>query len=144
MRPQLVSDALEALNSWLDGKEATTIDLQQSYYPLIFRYTVRLMGMTEYARSPKQLSKLMTAFWRTQKNSGFWTTILPWIPQPRLLIRLYGAITLWWMVRQSVALRIKEGRREDDWAQTLIDQKQPNSKISRWVIGGLLAGVSEV
>lgn len=99
------------------------------------------MGCAEYASSPKDLAKLFHAFWLTQKNSGFWTTILPWVPQPRLLKRLYGAVTLWTMVRKTLAERVASGRREDDYAQDVIDQGNSPSRVSRFVIGGLIAGI---
>ena len=141
---RLCSDAYEAIESFFaqskDPKK-TTIDLQQSYYPLVFRFTVRIMGCAEYASSPEDLAKLIRAFWLTQKNSGFWTTILPWIPQPRLLKRLYGAVTLWTMVRRTLTQRVQRGRREDDYAQDVIDQGNSPSKVSRFVIGGLIAGI---
>lgn len=117
------------------------MDLQETYYPLVFRFTVRVMGMAEYASRPAELRKLFDAFWLTQRNSGYWTTILPWIPQPRLLKRLYGAFTLWSMVRKTLKERIASGHREDDYAQDLIDRKVAPSVISRFVIGGLIAGI---
>lgn len=142
MRTFLTSDAIEAYQSWIpQGQSSAVIDLQKSYYPLIFRFTVRLMGMSEYASSPADLAKLQKAFWQTQRNSGFWTTMMPWLPQPRLLVRLYGALTLWNMVRLSVKERIARGGREQDFAQNLIDEGMDNGKISRWVIGALLAGI---
>lgn len=99
------------------------------------------MGCAEYASSPKDLVKLMRAFWLTQRNSGFWTTILPWVPQPRLLKRLYGAVTLWTMVRATLNRRVQDGRREDDYAQDVIDQGKSGTQVSRFVIGGLIAGI---
>ncbi|PWN27518.1 cytochrome P450 [Jaminaea rosea] len=142
MRSALTHDALEAYEGWLNGGESALVDLQKGYYPLIFRFTVRLMGMAEYASQPATLAKLQTGFWQTQRNSGYWTTLLPWIPQPRLLTRLCGALTLWKMVRTDVRKRIKEGRKEEDFAQNLIDARDMGvDKIARWVIGALLAGI---
>ena len=143
LAPRLASDAYEAIESFFasskDGK--ASLDLQQTYYPLVFKFTVRVMGMAEYASRPADLQKLINAFWLTQRNSGFWTTILPWIPQPRLLKRLYGALTLWSMVRTTLKERISKGHREDDYAQDLIDRKVSPNAISRFVIGGLIAGI---
>lgn len=141
MRPLLTADALEQYSDWLGGKEEALVDLQKGYYPLIFRFTVRLMGMAEYASSPETMQKLQTAFWHTQRNSGFWTTMYPWLLQPRLIMRLKGAFTLWYMARTSIKKRIQEGRREEDFAQNLIDDNMQVDKISRWVIGALLAGI---
>ncbi|CAO1636308.1 unnamed protein product [Parajaminaea phylloscopi] len=142
MRPFLTSDALDAYAGWIaPGDTSGVVDLQKAYYPLIFRFTVRLMGMTEFASSPMDLAKLQKAFWQTQRNSGFWTTMVPWLPQPRLLSRLHGALTLWAMVRASVKRRIAKGSREEDFAQNLIDEGMEVNKISRWVIGALLAGI---
>ena len=145
LAPRLASDAYEAIEGFFassgDAPEKTTLDLQQTYYPLVFKFTVRVMGMSEYASRPAELSKLIHAFWLTQRNSGFWTTILPWIPQPRLLKRLYGALTLWSMVRATLKERIASGHREDDYAQDLIDRKVSPNQISRFVIGGLIAGI---
>ncbi|KDN41235.1 cytochrome P450 [Tilletiaria anomala UBC 951] len=145
--PVLASDAVKAFDEWIarSPKSPTTraalIDLQQTYYPLIFQFSVRMMGLSEYASAPAELSKLMWAFWLTQRNAGFWTTLVPWLPQPQLIKRLVGAATLWIMVRASVKKRIEEGRREDDYAQTLIDEGHSPGKISRFVIGGLIAGI---
>lgn len=141
MRALLTSDALEAYNNWLGGNKTAVVDLQQTYYPLIFRFTVRLMGMAEYADDQATLQRLQKGFWQTQRNSGFWTTMFPWLPQPRLLTRIYGALTLWNMARMTVAKRVADGRREEDFAQNLIDDGMDNGKISRWVIGALLAGI---
>lgn len=141
MAPRLAADAHEAIESYFNSSESASIDLQQTYYPLVFRFTVRIMGMAEYASSPKELAKLINAFWLTQKNSGYWTTILPWLPQPRLLKRLYGAVTLWTMVRATLNERIRSGHHEEDFAQDMIDQGHSASTISRFVIGGLIAGI---
>lgn len=102
------------------------------------------MGMTEYATDEAALKKLMDAFWATQLNSDFFTTIVPWLPLPPLIRRVRGAITLWTMVKATLDARIKKGAREDDFAQLLIDQKQGTGSISRFVIGGLMAGVSSL
>jgi sterol 14-demethylase len=146
MAPRLVADAHEAIDSYFEDSQsgsATTasIDLQQTYYPLVFRFTVRIMGMAEYASSPVELKRLINAFWLTQRNSGFWTTILPFVPQPRLLKRLYGAFTLWTMVRATLKRRVETGHREDDYAQDMIDQGHAPGTVSRFVIGGLIAGI---
>ncbi|CEH17926.1 Cytochrome P450 [Ceraceosorus bombacis] len=143
MRPALVQDAINLLDDWVGGPsgQSSTVDLQQAYYPLIFRYTVRLMGMTEYATDSASLKKLMNAFWATQLNSGFFTTVMPWLPQPRLIKRIVGAVTLWRMVKVTLDQRIKKQERFDDFAQILIDQKQSTAYISRFVIGGLMAGI---
>lgn len=141
MRGAITQDALDAYEGWLGGKETALVDLQQGYYPLVFRVTTRLMGMAEYASRPNDLARLQRAFWQTQRNSGFWTTLLPWIPTPRLLTRVWGAITLWRMVRRDVKARVVAGRREEDFAQNLIDEGMGRDKISRWVIGALLAGI---
>lgn len=147
MAPRLAMDASEAIEDLFasseedDAEKSSTIDLQQTYYPLVFRFTFRIMGMAEYASSPAELARFFRAFWHTQRNSGFFTTILPWLPQPRLLKRLYGAFTLWTMVRATLQKRIATGHREDDFAQDLIDNGHGASKISRFVIGGLIAGI---
>lgn len=144
LAPRLVLDAYEAIEDFFatsQSDEMASLDLQKAYYPLVFRFTVRVMGMAEYASRPEELAKLFHAFWLTQRNSGFWTTILPWIPQPRLLKRLYGAFTLWSMVRKTLNERISNGHREDDYAQDLIDRKVSLNQISRFVIGGLIAGI---
>lgn len=141
MSPRLVMDSHEAIEMAFGSSSFTTIDLQTTYYPLVFRFTVRIMGMAEYASSPEQLSKLFHAFWLTQNNSGFFTTILPWLPQPRLLKRLYGAITLWRMIRTTIRARISQNIRQDDFAQDMIDNGHSPGTISRFVIGGLIAGI---
>jgi len=145
MTPVLAEKACENIEEWLTnskGGSPNLIDLQQKYYPIIFQYTCLLMGMAEYASDRIQLNSMMKAFWATQMNAGFFTTLLPWLPQPKLIKRLVGAVKLWNMVRVSVGKRIKEGRREDDFCQELIDQGHSNGTVSRWVIGGLIAGVS--
>jgi len=143
MRPALVRDAFELYDGWVGGPEGSSgvVDLQKSYYPLIFRYTVRLMGMTEYASDAQALQKMQDAFWATQNNSDFFTTIMPWLPQPRLIRRLIGAFTLWRMVKVTLDQRIKSGAKEDDFAQLLIDEGKAPASISRFVIGGLMAGI---
>lgn len=144
MTPILARTASDNIDSWLSPSSSSKvlIDLQQVYYPIIFQYTCLLMGMAEYASDPVALKSMMKAFWATQLNAGFFTTLLPWLPQPKLIKRLVGALKLWNMVRVSVGKRIEEGRREDDFAQELIDKGYGNGTISRWVIGGLIAGVS--
>lgn len=139
--PRLVEDAWEGIQSWFGDAASADLDMQQTYYPLVFRFTVRVMGMAEYASSPAELKRFIAAFWATQRNSGFWTTILPWVPQPRLLMRLWGAVTLWSMVRKTLAQRQKTGHREEDYAQDLIDQGYSHNQVSKFVIGGIIAGI---
>jgi sterol 14-demethylase len=45
------------------------------------------------------------------------------------------------MVRHTLTKRVQGGRREDDYAQDVIDQGHSPSKVSRFVIGGLIAGI---
>lgn len=147
MTPVLAEKACENIENWLSqspssGSSNVLIDLQEKYYPIIFQYTCLLMGMAEYASDEKSLNQMMKAFWKTQMNADFFTTLMPYIPTPKLITRIVGAIKLWNMVRVSVGQRIKEGRREDDFCQELIDKGHSNGTISRWVIGGLIAGVS--
>lgn len=140
--PRLAADAFEAIGSWIDASDGTvTLDQQQTYYSLVFRFTVRVMGMAEYASSPYDLERFISGFWATQRNSGFWTTMLPWIPQLCLLRRLWGAYTLWSMVRKTLADRTTANRKEDDYAQDLLDRGLSHNKVSRFVIGGVIAGI---
>lgn len=149
LTPVFAVDAVQAFQEWFakaprsakDPEHSRLIDLQYTYYHLVFKFTVRMMGVAEYASSPADLNKLIWAFWLTQRNAGFWTTLTPWLPQPQLLKRIVGAITLWTMVRATVDKRIKQGRREDDYAQTLIDQETAPGTVSRFVLGGLIAGI---
>lgn len=137
--PDLIEYSVEAFTQL--PKQNGTINVHDVIYPLIFRLTIRLLGLMEHARDAEIYKRLETPFWQFSDNTGYMATHFPLVPVPSTLSKWSGAVKMSVEVRKMLAQRKAQGRREDDYIQVLIDQGRPDSTIDQFVIGSIFAGI---
>lgn len=117
------------------------IDVHKTIYPLVFQLSVLLIGFAEHARDPETTQRLETPFWTFADNTGYMATFFPLLPWPSTIKKWIGAIKMSTEIRRTLAQRQKEGRREDDFVQEMIDRGDSAKMIEGFVMGGLFAAI---
>ncbi|PWN47822.1 cytochrome P450 [Violaceomyces palustris] len=122
-------------------KEGGLMDMHKVIYPLIFQISVRNLALAEDARDEKRCHLIEKHFWAFQDYSGFFQTHFPLLPLPGTIKRWYGIIRLTMLLKEGIESRRREGRREDDHIQTMIDAGHDTQRMINFIIGGLFAAI---
>jgi cytochrome P450 len=93
-----------------------------SMYKIVYQLTMRTVGANEIANDPKLLAHTLSVFEQFETSSSTMRIIFPWLPTPRHWIRMYNGARLYMIFQKIVEDRKKEGRRENDALQFLLDQ----------------------
>lgn len=135
--PTLLSDVKIRLDEL--GSEGL-MDPFKNIYEIVYLLTMRAVGATEIANSRPMLDKTLHLFEMIEKTSTSYQIIFPWLPSPAMFNRLRGGSQMYMLFRDLVESRKKEGRREEDALQFLIDQGDDVVRIIGFVVGALFAG----
>lgn len=135
--PTLLSDVKIRLDEL--GSEGL-MDPFKNIYEIVYLLTMRAVGATEIANSRPMLDKTLNLFEMIEKTSTSYQIMFPWLPSPAMFNRLRGGSQMYMIFRRLVEARKKEGRREDDALQFLIDQGDDVTRIIGFVVGALFAG----
>lgn len=100
---------------------------------------MRLSTCTEFCADRKKVRALMRIFEHLEAGSTPSSLILPWIPTPTRLRRLWAGAELYQMISEVVNRRKKEDRREDDPLQALIDRGFSLTEITRVIVSFITA-----
>lgn len=117
------------------------IDIHKIIYPLVFQISVLFIGLAEHARDIKTVKALEGPFWTFADNVGFMATHFPLVPVPSTIMKWVGAIKMSAAIRSTLETRKKEGRRENDYIQEMIDRGASTKSIEDFVMGGLFAAI---
>lgn len=109
-------------------------------YEIVYLLTMRAVGATEIAKSRPMLDKTLRLFEMIEKTSTSYQIMFPWLPSPAMFNRFRGGSQMYMIFRNIVDARRKEGRREDDALQFLMDQGDDVTRIIGFVVGALFAG----
>lgn len=147
--PILADDVAKITNSWArDTRVNAFKDLYQvsahtqkrilglpanhhSNFQLSFVMSLRLTTCKDFPEDPKKVKNLIHIFKRLEEGSTPSAIILPWIPTPARVRRFVAGAKLYMMFNEVVEVRKREGRREDDPLQTLIDKNHNVTEITR-------------
>lgn len=128
-------DSLEILGS------SGNTDPFDSIYGLVYRLTTRTVGCREIAESKELLDKSLQYFEDVHEGLSPSGMIFPaWVPTPANIKKAASGARLYFMVKGIVAAREKEGRREDDPLQMLLDKGDDAMGIVDFTMGALMAG----
>lgn len=129
--PFLMNDALSALNgiSAAGGTRSGMFDPFEEMNRLVYRLTMRSVGVQEIAESPKLLEESLHLVEAIDKNSSTARIIFPWLPTLKHANRLVASIRFYFMIHRIVQNRKKTGRREEDMVQVLLDDGESTMKI---------------
>jgi hypothetical protein len=118
---QLLSDCHVAMNQ-LAARPVRVIDPFEDMYRLVYQLTMRTVGCNEIADDPATLSKTLGLFESIDSGSSAAKIIFPWLPTWGHMQRLWAGTQMYMLLSKIVEARKKEGRREPDALQMLIDQ----------------------
>jgi len=120
--------------------ESGMMDPFVNLYEMVFMLTQRTVGANEIANSRPLMSKTMGLFQMIEKTSTSYQIIFPWLPSPAMFKRVWGGSQLYFIFNRIINARKKEGRREADGLQFLMDQSDDLKRIIGFVVGALFAG----
>lgn len=117
------------------------IDIHKTIYPLVFQISVLFIGLAEHARDINAVRAMEGPFWTFADNIGYMATHFPLLPWPSTVRKWIGAIKMSAAIRGTLEARQKEGRRENDYVQEMIDRGASTKSIEEFVMGGLFAAI---
>ncbi|KAK4542279.1 hypothetical protein LTR36_006932 [Oleoguttula mirabilis] len=137
--PQLLQDARANLDKLAADKSGVT-DPFDSIYRMVFQFTMRTVACKEIADDPPLLARTLKMFEDIEGTATPLSIMYPWLPLPAKAKRTYAGAQLYMILKRVVDARTKEGRREDDALQYLMDQGDNITDIITFVLGALFAG----
>lgn len=137
--PEMVRAALESFEAF--PKTNGELDIHETIYPLVFQISVLFVGLAEHARDIKTVKAMEGPFWMFADNTGYMATHFPLLPCPSTVKKWWGAIKMSTAIRSTLEARKKEGRRENDYIQEMIDRDASTKAIEDFIMGGLFAAI---
>ncbi|KAI9712037.1 MAG: hypothetical protein M1820_001746 [Bogoriella megaspora] len=108
---------------------------------MVFQLTLRLVGCREIAEDPEQLRYVLKLYETLDKSSTSLGIMFPRLPLPSTLKRNWAGFRLYMVLQRIADARKKEGRKEDDALQYLLDHGDSIKNVVSFVAGALFAGV---
>lgn len=140
---QNLPDMVRAAVDFFQTMPATNgeIDIHKTIYPLVFQISVLFIGLAEHARDINTVKAMEAPFWSFADNTGYMATHFPLLPIPSTIRKWVGAIKMSTVIRTTLETRKKEGRRENDYIQEMIDRGCSTKAIEDFIMGGLFAAI---
>ena len=113
-------DTQAALND-IAAKGEGMMDPFDDIYRLVYQITMRTVGATEIAESKELCAQTLVHFEAIDQNPSPARIVFPWLPTLNQLRRTVAGGQLYMILRKIVEARRKEGRREEDALQHLLD-----------------------
>ncbi|KAF7318892.1 hypothetical protein HMN09_00224900 [Mycena chlorophos] len=139
--PQILDDARRMLETY---EHAGSFDPFEAIYSasrfLIFQTTVRSLSSTELASSPERVARLKTLYDRLDASTTPASVLMPWLPTPALLRKLWATKEIYEMVVDAIQQRERDGEVKNDTLQMLLDSGDERLTVVGFVMGLLIAG----
>lgn len=126
--PQLLED-VRARCAAFAAQEKKSTDPFDSIYRTVFQLTMRTVACVEIASDPDMLERVLKLFETIESTATPLSIMYSWMPLPSQLRRTYAGAQLYMILKNIIDKRTKEGRREDDALQYLLDQGDDLYKI---------------
>ncbi|QIX02177.1 hypothetical protein AMS68_007694 [Peltaster fructicola] len=137
--PNMVKDVRARLDELASNPKHET-DPFDSIYRVVYQLTMRTVACNEIASDDKLLKRSLHLYEEVENAASPWLIMFPWAPLYGKFKRTLAGAELYMIFKKIVDARAKEGRREDDALQFLIDQGDDITKIITFVLGALFAG----
>ncbi|KAM0723681.1 hypothetical protein Q7P37_000669 [Cladosporium fusiforme] len=137
--PQLLVDVRAKLDG-LAAQEQKMTDPFDSIYRIVFQLTMRTVACHEIAGDEVLREKVLHLFEAIEETATPLSIMYTWMPVPARFRRFYAGAKLYMIFKNIIDTRAKNGTREDDALQYLIDQGDDITKIITFVVGALFAG----
>ncbi|KAH7032668.1 cytochrome P450 [Microdochium trichocladiopsis] len=142
--PRLVSDSdshMRALGLTANEKGRAAIISPQKFLGLLsYQLTHRASGVHDIVNDPVLLRETWNVY-TPLEDSPYIDIMLPWLPTPSKLRKVWGYAKLHLTVTKIARERKAEGRTEEDMLQMMIEADLGSKMQSVAVIGAVLAGV---
>jgi len=106
----------------LAAQPVRVADPFHDFYRLVYQLTMRMTGCVEISSDPALLDKTLSLFESIDNGSSPARIAFPWLPTPGYLKRMWAGTKMYMVISKIVDERKKNGRREDDALQMMIDQ----------------------
>ncbi|KAL9097480.1 MAG: hypothetical protein Q9165_000376 [Trypethelium subeluteriae] len=117
------------------------INPYDTLYDIIFQLTLRAMGCTEIAADPQKRRQLLGYYATMDRCITRSSVLFPWLPTLSLAKWYWSAFRMFSMFNRVIEDRKKQGRREDDALQYMLDCGETTERIVMFVSGSMFAGV---
>jgi len=126
--PQLLEDMRSTVDRFA-AQETKTTDPFDSIYRVVFQMTMRTVACVEIAGDDALREKVLKLFEKIEGTATPMSIMYNWMPVPAKFRRTYAGAQLYMIFKGIIDKRAKEGRREEDTLQYLIDQGDDVTKI---------------
>lgn len=109
----------------------------ESIYGVVYQLTMRTVACNEIANDRDLLDKTLDMFEKIEASSSAKLIILPWFPFPGKLKRLWYGARLYMIFKNIIEDRAKNGRRENDPLQFMIEKGDSVKEILTFILGEL-------
>ncbi|KAL4079630.1 cytochrome P450 [Scleroderma citrinum] len=133
----ILDDCRCAMESWgVSG----TIDPFEKIYELLFQTTVRSIASDDIANDATLVARLKYLYDILDSGTTPATVLLPWLPTPSMLKKLWATHQVYKIVGCAVDARIRSGERRNDTLQLLVDAEDERLVMIGFIMGLLVAG----
>ncbi|KAF9010183.1 cytochrome P450 [Cyathus striatus] len=135
--PQILEDSRRVMEGWGDSGIFDPFD---NIYELIFQTTIRSLTSEEIADNPILVARLKTLYDTLDTGTTPATVLLPWLPTPAMLQKLWATKEIYDIVVKAVDAREKSGLPRNDTLQMLLDFGDEKLVVVGFIMGLLIAG----
>ncbi|KAK3326234.1 cytochrome P450 6A1 [Apodospora peruviana] len=137
----LVDDSRKALDRTLArAGSGGLFDPFEDIYRIVYQLTMRTVGATEFAESPKMLEKTLHWFEVIESSTSATRIIFPWLPTPGYIRQMIYGARIYTTLNRVMNERKKTGRRVEDSLQFLMDSGANVVRILTFIMSSLFAG----
>ncbi|THH00972.1 hypothetical protein EW026_g1635 [Hermanssonia centrifuga] len=136
--PEILSDAESVLRSW--GTSGTIDPFTHIPAVSIFVSHVRCLSCHELADDVATVARLRALYDTLDTSTTPASVLLPWLPSPSMLTKLYASKKVYDIVNRAINARIQSGVSRDDTLQMLVDHEDNKLVIVGFIMGLLVAG----
>ncbi|KAG6335446.1 hypothetical protein ID866_3645 [Astraeus odoratus] len=133
----MLKDCRRVMESWgISG----TLDPFEKIYELLFQTTVRSIASSDIADDLELVSRLKKLYDDLDSGTTPATVLLPWLPGPGMVKKLWATTQVYNIVARAVDSRIQSGERRNDTLQMLVDANDERLVMIGFIMGLLVAG----
>ena len=92
-----------------------------SLVQVLFQTTVRCLACHDIADDPLVVARLRNLYDKLDKSTTPASVLLPWLPSPSMLTKLYASKKVYDIVNGAIKARMSSGVSRDDTLQMLLD-----------------------
>ncbi|RDB29921.1 Lanosterol 14-alpha demethylase [Hypsizygus marmoreus] len=135
--PLILEDSRKVMETW---GASGTFDPFENVYELIFQTTLRSLSCTEISDDPVLVARLKKLYDTLDHGTTPATVLLPWLPTPAMLKKLWATKEIYDIVVAAVNAREQSGISRNDTLQMLLESGDDRLVVVGFIMGLLIAG----